>query len=75
MKPQWSDAPKWAEWLAMDGDGWWNWFELEPEWDGEAEWLLNASEDDSRYENASVNGPDESGIDWDIAWDTKEPKP
>lgn len=75
MKPKWSDAPVWAEWLAMDGDGWWNWFELEPEWDGDVEWLLNASEDDSRYENASVNGPDESGIDWDQAFDTKESRP
>lgn len=32
MKPDWKDAPEWAEWLAMDGDGEWNWYEYEPFW-------------------------------------------
>ena len=30
MKPDWKDAPKWANYLAMDQDGSWGWFELEP---------------------------------------------
>lgn len=30
MKPSWSDAPEWAQWLARDGDGAWHWFENEP---------------------------------------------
>lgn len=30
MKPNWKDAPEWANWLAMDDDGEWWWFELEP---------------------------------------------
>ena len=25
--PSWSDAPDWAEWLAMDGNGEWYWYE------------------------------------------------
>ena len=29
-KPQWKDAPEWAEWLAMDDDLKWFWFEVEP---------------------------------------------
>lgn len=29
-KPSWDDAPEWAEWLAMDEDGQWNWFEAKP---------------------------------------------
>jgi hypothetical protein len=29
-KPDWKDAPKWANWLAMDGDGQWWWYEDEP---------------------------------------------
>lgn len=29
-KPSWSDAPEWAQWLAMDDDGTWYWFEDEP---------------------------------------------
>lgn len=28
--PHWQDAPNWAEWLAQDEDGEWNWFECEP---------------------------------------------
>ena len=30
MKPDWKDAPEWAQWLAMDRDGKWTWFEDEP---------------------------------------------
>ena len=30
MKPSWDDAPEWANWLAMDEDGAWEWFEREP---------------------------------------------
>ena len=36
MKPDWKDAPEWAQWLAMDRDGKWTWFEDEPiagDWD------------------------------------------
>ena len=31
-KPDWKDAPEWAQWLAMDGDGAWWWFQNEPEY-------------------------------------------
>jgi len=30
MKPDWKDAPPWAQWLAMDADGEWYWYEKEP---------------------------------------------
>lgn len=30
-KPSWEDAPKWANWLAMDKDGSWFWYEYPPE--------------------------------------------
>ena len=30
MKPDWKDAPEWAKWLSMDGDGKWGWYENEP---------------------------------------------
>ena len=30
MKPSWKDAPEWAQWLAMDEDDEWYWFEREP---------------------------------------------
>lgn len=30
MKPSWKDAPAWANWLAMDQDGRWFWYEKCP---------------------------------------------
>lgn len=30
MKPDWDDAPEWAQWLAQDPDGVWYWTEREP---------------------------------------------
>ncbi len=30
FKPKWENAPDWANWLAMDKDGEWNWFISEP---------------------------------------------
>ena len=32
MKPDWDSAPEWAEYMAIDEDGSWWWFEKEPEW-------------------------------------------
>ena len=29
-KPNWNDAPKWAQWLAQDFNGDWYWYEKEP---------------------------------------------
>lgn len=30
MKPDWKDAPVWAQYLAMDHDGVWWWYEHKP---------------------------------------------
>lgn len=30
MKPQWKDAPQWANYLAQDMDGTWTWFSHKP---------------------------------------------
>lgn len=30
MKPDWKDAPEWANYLAMDRDGQWFWYEERP---------------------------------------------
>jgi hypothetical protein len=30
VKPDWKDAPEWANYLAMDEDGEWYWHEYEP---------------------------------------------
>lgn len=39
MKPSWKDAPEWAQWLAMDEDGQWVWFETEPHLVSDQEWF------------------------------------
>jgi hypothetical protein len=31
MKPNWKDAPEWANWLAQDEYGYWFWYEYRPE--------------------------------------------
>jgi hypothetical protein len=44
-KPDWKDAPEWANYLAAEvvEDEWvWCWYEFEPEWDYEDKaWFLN----------------------------------
>lgn len=30
MKPDWKDAPEWAQWLALDASGVWYWYEQAP---------------------------------------------
>jgi len=30
-KPNWNDAPPWADWLAMDSDEQWYWHAYEPQ--------------------------------------------
>lgn len=30
MKPDWKDAPEWAQWLCQDPDGRWIWFKYKP---------------------------------------------
>jgi hypothetical protein len=76
IKPSWDEAPDFAQFLAMDGDGIWVWFQDKPEWGPSANaWLLGAESDgDSAYENATFE-PDESGIDCDFAYDTLEERP
>lgn len=38
MKPDWKDAPEWAQWLAQDPCGDWFWYENKPYF-GESEWV------------------------------------
>lgn len=40
IKPSWEDAPEWANWLAMDSNGEWHWYEGKPA-TGKREWLAN----------------------------------
>lgn len=48
MNIDWEDAPHWARFAAMDGDGTWNWYQSKPKWDnGCNEWITR-----DRYEAA-----------------------
>ena len=38
MKPDWKDAPEWANYLARDSDGEWWWYETEPVADDAGWW-------------------------------------
>ena len=40
-KPSWDDAPEWANWLAMDSDGSWYWFQNKP-YEGNVVWHSEA---------------------------------
>ncbi len=51
MKPDWKDAPEWANWLAHEIDGTWYWFEAEPCM-CEEEWYAIGS---SKFEKAGFS--------------------
>lgn len=38
MKPEWSNAPTWANFVAMDDDGSWWWYEEHPIIGEQGEW-------------------------------------
>lgn len=42
MKPNWKDAPKWANYLAMDANGGWWWHKNEPIAGGFSEWISDS---------------------------------
>lgn len=42
MKPDWKDAPEWANYLVMDPSGSWLWFENEPKFYADEKQYWNA---------------------------------
>lgn len=50
-KPDWKDAPKWANWLAMDKDGEWCWWNKAPRM-ADSIWAQGAPEEEFTYESA-----------------------
>jgi hypothetical protein len=50
MKPNWKDAPEWAQWLAQDESGDWWWYENEPE-AGDNTWWSDEVHDRAIKEN------------------------
>jgi hypothetical protein len=65
-KPDWKDAPEWAQWLAQDYDGQWGWFSVEPRQSPYAStWFWETGEWEEAAQQAS-----------NIGWETTlEPRP
>ena len=55
MKPEWKDAPDWANYLAQNGDGVWGWYEKSPEWVGEDQSWVASSDSIFYYAGCSEN--------------------
>lgn len=58
-KPDWKDAPEWAQWLACDHNGCWWWWEYEPEIEG-LEWISEMPGEGMEYAGKYF----ESNISW-----------
>lgn len=43
-KPDWKDAPDWANWLAMDDGGEWYWFNEKPTRHSDGTWRVNCGQ-------------------------------
>ncbi|GGU79506.1 hypothetical protein GCM10009504_40510 [Pseudomonas laurentiana] len=56
-KPDWKDAPQWAEWLARDSFGEWYWFQAFPD----CRQVLWLADYDTEH---TLAGKSASGVDW-----------
>ena len=45
MKPDWNNAPEWAQWVAMDVNGHWYWYRIEPDCDWTHCWSTELRKD------------------------------
>jgi hypothetical protein len=45
MKPDWKDAPEWANWVAKDNFGTWKWFRDKPFVNDNEMWLSGGPEE------------------------------
>ena len=71
--PPWSEAPEWAQWLAMDGDDAWGWHNAKPV-KGARDWLSTDSRSPARGYVGDSRGrgwiatlearPTDTGDDW-----------
>jgi hypothetical protein len=62
-KPDWRDAPKWAQWVAQDEDRSWTWFEHKPEIEN-SYWSSESSKE-GRSKLASL------GAGWELSLESR----
>lgn len=60
-KPEWSEAPEWAQWLAQDSDGEWYWNENKPEHDHSG-WVMEY--ETTEAQELASEGAIPAGHDW-----------
>jgi len=58
-KPNWKNAPEWANYVAMDGDGSWFWFQDKPVLCNDDVWRSKTG----LIENANLNTPISSTLE------------
>lgn len=70
-KPEWKDAPDWANWMAQDMDGEWWWYEMKPKLRlGFKAWVETSGH--GKIDPASERGTSGEVQNWK---DTLEPRP
>lgn len=61
----WSGAPEWAEWLAQDKNGEWNFYDGQPlPNDDENEWWVSHADGNQKFEFAGSIKPDSKNENW-----------
>lgn len=71
-KPNWKDAPDWAQWLAMDFSGTWCWFVGQP-YTGTTVWLPVSDENANGDTFDYIDG---ATYDYQVDWkETLEQRP
>lgn len=74
MKPDWKDAPEWAQWLAMDEDGSWGWYSHKPVPEGQDQYgkFWGKASNADQYKRATGGRRDEFHSNWQKSL---EPRP
>ena len=68
VQPDWTEAPDWAQWWAVDNDGYAYWYRDEPTYNAKyGGWLRTLGDKpDISFDQC---WPPEGFDDWDIDWD------
>lgn len=72
-KPDWKDAPEWANWLAQDESGFWGFFSKKPIMFGNLGWdIKDSSDPEDKWQSAGYAEEKIDGSGWN---ESLEPRP